>query len=52
MIALKLMVKNENATLKNYENKIKSKVMIYADFEGILVPQDNLGAKSKFMVIN
>ena len=26
---------------KNYERKIKSPFMIYADFESILVPEDN-----------
>ena len=28
-------------TLKNYERKIKSPIMIYADFESILVLEDN-----------
>ena len=27
--------------LKNYDRKIKSPFMIYADFESILVPEDN-----------
>ena len=36
------MLKNGGSTrLKNYERKIKSLFMIYADFESILVPQDN-----------
>ena len=26
---------------KNYERKVKSPFMIYADFESILVPEDN-----------
>ena len=36
------MPKNrEYFKLKNYERKIKSPFMIYADFESILVPEDN-----------
>ena len=47
-ITLKLMVykglrylKSQYVRLKNYEKKIKSLFMIYADFESILVPEDN-----------
>ena len=36
------MPKNgEYVKLKNYDRKIKSPFMIYADFESILVPEDN-----------
>ena len=36
------MPKNgEHVKLKNYDRKIKSPFMIYADFESILVPEDN-----------
>ena len=33
--------KGEYAKFKNYERKIKSSFIIYADFENILVPEDN-----------
>ena len=33
--------KGEYIRFKNYERKINSPLMIYADFEGILVPEDN-----------
>ena len=33
--------KGEFVTFKNYERKIKSLIIIYADFESILVPGDN-----------
>ena len=33
--------KGEFVKLKNYERKIKSPFIIYADFESILVPEDN-----------
>ena len=33
--------KDKYVTFKNYERKIKSQFMIYADFESILVPKDN-----------
>ena len=33
--------KSEYVRFKNYERKIKSPFMIYADFESILVPEDN-----------
>ena len=33
--------KGEYVKYKNFERKIKSPFMIYADFESILVPEDN-----------
>ena len=33
--------KGEYIKLKNFRRKIKSPFMIYADFESILVPEDN-----------
>ena len=33
--------KGEYVKFKNYEGKIKSPFIIYADFEGILVPENN-----------
>ena len=33
--------KGEYVRLKNFERKIKSRFMIYADFESILVPENN-----------
>ena len=33
--------KSEYATFKYYERKIKSLFIIYADFESILMPEDN-----------
>ena len=33
--------KGESIKFKNYERKIKSPFIIYADFESILVPEDN-----------
>ena len=33
--------KGENFKIKNYEKKMKSPFIIYADFESILVPEDN-----------
>ena len=33
--------KGETVKLKNYTRKIKSPFMIYADFESILVPENN-----------
>ena len=33
--------KGEFLKFKNYERKIKSQFMIYADFESILVPENN-----------
>ena len=33
--------KGEYVKFKNYERRIKSPFMIYADFESILVPEDN-----------
>ena len=48
MIALKLIVyrrlrclKGKHVILKNYEKNTKSLFMIYADFESILVPEEN-----------
>ena len=49
MIAVKLIInkwlrcfkKREYVRLKNYERKIKFPFMIYADFESIIVPEDN-----------
>ena len=40
-IALKLPRKDEYVRLKNYKRKIKLTYVIYADFESILVPEDN-----------
>ena len=37
----KVPKKGEYVKFKNYERKIKSSFMIYADFERILVPEDN-----------
>ena len=37
----KMPKKKEYAEFKNYERKIKSPYIIYADFEGILVSEDN-----------
>ena len=33
--------KDEYIKLKNFGRKIKSPFMIYADFESILIPEDN-----------
>ena len=33
---------DEYVKLKNFERKIKSLFMIYADFESVLVPEDNV----------
>ena len=33
--------KSEYVRFKNYERKIKSPLLIYADFESILVPEDD-----------
>ena len=33
--------KGKYVKFKNYERKIKSLFMVYADFESILVPEDN-----------
>ena len=44
-IALKLMIKmpkkGEYVRFENFEIKIKSPFMIYADFESVLVPENN-----------
>ena len=46
MIALKQTIKmpkkGQYVRFKNYERKIKSPFIIYADFESILVPETNL----------
>ena len=33
--------KDKYVTFKNYQRKINSPYMIYADFESILMPEDN-----------
>ena len=38
---MKMPKKGEYVRLKNLERKVKSPFMIYADFESILVPEDN-----------
>ena len=38
---LKMSTKSEYIKIKIYERKINFLFMIYTDFEGILVPQDN-----------
>ena len=38
---IKMTKKGEYVKFKNFESKIKSPFMIYADFESILVPEDN-----------
>ena len=38
---LRYLKKDEYIKLKNFERKIKSLFMIYADFESILVPENN-----------
>ena len=38
---IKMPKKSESVKSKNFERKIKSPFMIYADFESILVPEDN-----------
>ena len=38
---IKMPEKGEYVRFKNYETEIKSPFMIYADFESILVPEDN-----------
>ena len=38
---IKMPKKGEYVKFKNFERKVKSPVMIYADFESILVPEDN-----------
>ena len=55
MIVLKLSVKkllryfrkDQYVTFKNYERKIKSFFIIYADFESTLISEDNKKAKSR-----
>ena len=38
---IKMFKKDEYVIFKNYEMKIKSLFMFYADFESISVPEDN-----------
>ena len=38
---IKIPKKGEYIKFKNFERKIKSTFMIYADFESILLPEDN-----------
>ena len=38
---IKMLKKGKYVRFKNYERKTKSQFMIYANFESILVPQDN-----------
>ena len=38
---IKMSKNNEYGRFKNYENKIKSPFIIYADLESNLVPEDN-----------
>ena len=38
---IKMPKNDEYVRFKNYERKIKSPFMIYADFESIVVPEDN-----------
>lgn len=40
--------KSEYVELKNYERKIKSPFIIYADVESILVPEDNEKKNKKY----
>ena len=54
MINLRLMInkwlrflKGEYVRFRNSERKIKSILMIYADFESILLPEDNVKKKKK-----
>ena len=36
-----MLKKGECVRFKNYENKIKSPFLIYADFKSVLVPENN-----------
>ena len=38
---LKMSMKGEFVRFKNYARKMKSLFMFYADFESILIPEDN-----------
>ena len=40
--------KSEYVELKNFERKIKSPFIIYADVESILVPEDNEKKNKKY----
>ena len=44
---MKMPKKGEYAKFKNLERKIKSPFIVYADFESILVPEDN-GKQNSF----
>ena len=46
----KITKKSEFVQFKNYERKINLLYTIYADFEIILVPEDNGKAKSKWIL--
>ena len=39
---MKMPKKGEHAKFKNFDRKIKSLFMMYAEFESILVPEDNV----------
>ena len=43
---IKMPKNNEYGRFKNYERKIKSPFIIYADLESNLVPEDNRKKKS------
>lgn len=43
-----MLKKSEYVELKNYERKIKSPFIIYADVESILVPEDNEKKNKKY----
>ena len=36
-----MIKKGETVKLKNYKRKIRSSLMIYGDFESILIPKNN-----------
>ena len=38
---IKMPTKGEHIKFKNFERKIKSPLMIYADFESTVIPEDN-----------
>ena len=38
---IKMLMKGEYVRFKSSENKIKSLFMIYADFESVLLPENN-----------
>ena len=49
---IKMPKKCEYIRFKSYERKIKPPFMIYADFESILVPEDNKENPDEPMIIN